>query len=362
MSRARRQSGWSLVELAVSLAIAALLTGLVLSLLPVARQVAGGDLQQRQLAQAEEALLGYSLSRYQLPFADSDGDGQANSGATLGLLPVRDLGLPSRLRLRYEVDNRLASAPARLFVPYLPDAYTGALSTAANGLDMCMRLSGTQRSTTPLGALGTPAAYALSLPDSVGHDAGQAGAGSIPLPGSQAAANQPALAVAAGHGELFARMSCPELLARAQGAAQNTMAAYSLSLATTFNRDFRLFDQRIAQLVKSQSEAGLALASVGLAMGIFDEAMAIILTAAGWPPSGFSIAVGIGEHVVASTSIGLSIASIVWAKADLDSAKEAIITAQTILDRAEADKTRIDRLYWDSAQAALRLEKGGTRR
>ena len=69
-----RQTGWSLVELAVSLVIAALLTALLFTLLPLGRQVASGDRQQRQLAQAEEALLGYGLSHYHLPFADADGE------------------------------------------------------------------------------------------------------------------------------------------------------------------------------------------------------------------------------------------------------------------------------------------------
>lgn len=358
----RRQRGWSLVELAVSLVIAALLVGVLFALLPLGRQVAAGDRQQRQLAQAEEALLGYGLAHYHLPYADSSGDGDADAGATAGWLPVRTLGLPPRLRIRYEVAGGLAADASRLYVPYLPPAELSRLTAAPNGLDLCIRLFELQRSGTALGAIGMQAAYGLAIPDSTGTALLDSASAAISLPGSEAAARQPSLTLATGSGELASRMACPQLLARAQGAAQAAMASHSIARVTDFNRDFREFDVRIAELVEAQARAGLAFASVGLAMGLFDQAMAIILTAAGWPPEGFAIAVGIAENVVAGVSIGYSIASVVWAKKDLDSAQKAVVEAKDVLDRVNKHKERTDRLYSDSVNAALRLEAGGTRR
>jgi len=363
MSRRPAQAGWSLVELAVSLAIAALLTGVLFALLPLGRQVAAGDRQQRELAQAEEALLGYGLAQYRLPFADSDNDGRADDGATRGWLPVKDLGLPARLRIRYEVDAGLAATPARLFVPYLPAAEMSRLSAAPNGLDLCIRLFERQRLAPGLGALGVPAAYALQAPDDSGNAMlDVASASDIALPGSEAAAMQPALTVAAGAGELASRMACPQLLARAQGAAQAAMAAYSISQATTFNHDFRTFDVKIAQLVQAQSQAALAFAGVGLALGLFDQIMGVVLMAAGWPPEGFAIAVGIAENAVSLTNIAYGIAAIVFAQADLDQANQTFADAEAARDRVSAHKERVDQLYLDSVEAALRLEAGGTRR
>lgn len=365
MTPRHRQSGWSLIELAVSLVIAALLTGLLFALLPLGRQVATGDLQQRQLAQAEEALLGFSLSHYHLPFADSNGDGEADAGAIQGWLPVRSLGLPPRLRVRYEVDAGLAADASRLYAPYLPASELSRLPATPNGLDLCIRLFARQRDTSALGILGMPAAYALAVPTDQGAAAAKLSNAATPiidLPGTDAAANQPVLGVAAGPGELASRMACPQLLARAQGAAQAAMAAYSIRQAADFNRDFRAFDVHIAELMQAQSQSGLAFAGVGLAMGLFDQAMGIILMAAGWPPEGFAIAVGIAENVVSVTSIAYAIASVVLAQADLDSANETLATTKETLERIEAQKQKTDQLYIDSVEAALRLAAGGTRR
>ena len=356
-----RQAGWSLIELAVSLVIAALLASVLFTLLPLGRQVATGDRQQRQLAQAEEALLGFGLAKFHLPFADSDGDGDANPGATQGWLPVRTLGLPPRLRVRYQVDASLAAEASQLFVPYLPDSEASRLPTTATGLDLCVRLFARQRDAQPLGALGMAAAYALAIPAKV--DAPLTGAmQAINLPGSQEATQEETLNVAAGPGELAARMACPQLLARAQGAAQAAMTAYSVRRAGDFNYDFRAFDLRIAQLVQAQSEAGLAFAGVGLAMGLFDQAMGVVLMAAGWPPEGFAIAVGIAENLVSMTSIGYAIASVVLAQADLESAEQTLIAAQDALKDVGEQKKRTDQLYVDSVEAALRLAAGGARR
>lgn len=362
MRRRAAQSGWSLVELAVGLVISALLTGLLFALLPLGRQVATGDRQQRQLTQAEEALLGYGLSHFRLPYADSDGDGRADANAAAGWLPVEDLGLSSRLRIRYALDATLATDAGRLFVPYLPASERSRLSPAVNGLDFCIRLLERQRNPVPVASLGMPAAYALAAPADAGHAAVDVASLPIPLPGSATAADAALMTRAAGTGELASRMACPQLLARAHGAAQAAMAAFSIQRATQFNRDFRDFDVKIAGLVKAQSESALAFAGVGLAMGLFDEAMAVILTAAGWPPEGFAIAVGIAEHVVALTSVAYAIAGVVWARNDLTSAEQGEDDAKKALERVEEDKKKVDQLYADSVLAALRLEAGGTRR
>jgi prepilin-type N-terminal cleavage/methylation domain-containing protein len=356
----RAQRGWSLVELAVALVIAAVLTMVVVTLLPLGVRVVDYDRQQRELAQAEQALLGHARVHARLPAADSDGDGDADAGATAGWLPVEDLGLPPRMRVRYQVQPDLAASPGNLFRPLLAPDYDTTTSNTANGLDLCMRLLLDQRAGTPLGGLGMPVGYYLAHSGTSGHaQAGDTGwnVAAQRLPGDAVVAD--VATAAAGPGEFASRLACTDRLARAEGSAQAALAAYSARRMADFYLQFRQFDIKIADLVHDQAESGLAFAGVDLAMAIADEAIAITLTAAGWPPDGLGIPIGIGEHVVALGSIGFAAYQVDAARKDLQSAQEGIAEAQQVLARATADRDRVQLLYTNANQTAVRLDQAG---
>lgn len=359
-----RQRGVSLVELAVGLVIAALLATLLLSVLPLGTEVADGERQQRQLASADEALLGYLRSHSRLPAADSDGDGRENTGSIDGWLPVTELGLPAHLRIRYQVQAALATAPGDVFRPLLPPDYRSAVGTAGNGLDMCMRLLLNQRDGLSIGGLDVPVAYYLGHPGAPGHETGPADAiwntAAQPVPG---AADAPVLSLAAGPAELASRLACPDRLARAQGGAQGAYAAYSAMRVTDLNRNFREFDVKIAQLIVDEATTTRNLAIYALADAIASEAVAIVLTAAGWPPDKLSIMVG-AKYLAAglagaTLSLALAIKGIVDAEQALNDANDDLNKRREHLALVETQRERTEALYVAASQNAIALDSAG---
>jgi prepilin-type N-terminal cleavage/methylation domain-containing protein len=95
------QSGFSLVEMAIVLAIVALLLG---GLLPT---LSGQIEQQRRnetskyMGEVRDALLGYAMANDTLPCPDTNGDGTAEATCTtvaqqVGTLPYKDLGVTDK--------------------------------------------------------------------------------------------------------------------------------------------------------------------------------------------------------------------------------------------------------------------------
>src|SRR5690606_22159147 len=122
----------------------------------------------------------------------------------LGLLPSAELGLPSTIRLRYQVLPALATTPDERFSPLLPPAYIGggtSLSMQLNGLDFCMALKDADAGTLP-GMEGIPTAFALMHPGPAGHDSQLSAA--FALPGSAGIGSRHVLAI--GPGELASRL------------------------------------------------------------------------------------------------------------------------------------------------------------
>jgi len=361
---AHRQRGVSLVELAVGLVIAALLATVLLSVVPLGTEVVDGERQQQELARADEALLGYLRSHNRLPAADSDDDGREDTGSTFGWLPVTDLGLPRHLRIRYQVQPTLATAPGDVFRPLLPPDYRGELGTAGNGLDMCMRLLLNQRDGLSIGGLDMPVAYYLGHPGAPGHETGPLDAvwdpAIQPVPG---AANAPVLSLAAGPAELAARLACPDRLARAQGGAQAAYAAYSAYRITNLNRDFRAFDVKIAQLIVDEATTSRNLAIYALADAITSEAVAVVLTAAGWPPDKMSILVGakyLASGLAGATlSLALAIKGIVDAEAALNEANAGLAKRREHLELVETHRERTEALYVAASRNAIALDTAG---
>lgn len=359
---ARHQQGWSLVELAVFLVIASVLGVLLVTMLPLGGRVMDGDRQQRELAQADQALLGYMRTHGHLPSADTDGNGVANGGALAGWLPVSDLGLSSRMRIRYQVQSNLAAAPTRVFQPLLPPDYQSQQRTASNGLDLCMQLLMSQRSALASAGLGMPLAYYLRHAGDTGHASGEAPAwdeSAQAMPGAEGGMS----ALAAGPGELASRLACPDRLARTQGGAQAAYAAYSALRISEFNREFREFDVKIGELIVEQATTARNLAIYRLADAISSEAVAIVLTAAGWPPDKAGIVAGTkylaGKLAGATLSLGIAIYGMYSAQTTLDAAEKDLDQRELNLDLVTAQRDRVRVLYENASSSAITLDNAG---
>ncbi|MGY0558953.1 MULTISPECIES: type II secretion system protein [unclassified Lysobacter] len=340
----RKTGGWSLVELAVVLMVMGVLGLALWQTLPLAPKVAAGDSAGRDLARAEQALLGYALAHSQLP-APVNEDG-------LGVLPTEMLGLPSQLKLRYQVQSSL-TAPGSDFKLSLPLAFgLGGPPPApqqVNGLDFCMRLKSAHLATLD-GMNGVPTAFALMHPGQAGHDQLSATAEFV-LPGSPGAAGRRVLAI--GPGEFASRLACPDRVARARGAAHAAYTAYDLAQIAREYKDFRTFAIQVAKMNKANADTGVAFAAFDVVYGVFTEMIAILQEAAGWPPDPFGIATGIVSHVAATVQLGLAIAAVATAAIDLDSAIEDVETAK---DQETAATANLDRMTTLANQSLLRAQ------
>lgn len=356
----RRPSGFTLVELAVALAVAALLTVFVARLLPLGTRMVDAERQLQELARAEQALLGYVRGHGRLPAADGDGDGRAD-GASDGLLPVVDLGLPRSMRIRYQAQPNLAAAlPNDLFDPFLPVG--GQTATNANGLDFCMRLLLNQRDRVAMAGLDMPLAYYLGHSGMAGHGRIDADAEWNPagqrLPGASDAPRALAV-VAAGAGELASRLACHDRLARTQGSAQAAYAAHSALDVTRFNFEFREFDILIAEIIRDQAKTGRDLAIYALAESITNQAIAITMMASGWPPDGATMTAGAKLLAKAVASIAEASKSLADAQEAYDEAVAGINDAQVRRDQVGEYRDRVQALYEDARDTTIALDHAG---
>ncbi|MDC7805929.1 prepilin-type N-terminal cleavage/methylation domain-containing protein [Luteimonas sp BLCC-B24] len=356
----RRQTGFSLVEMAVALVVVALLGVLVARLLPLGNELLDAERQQNELAQAEQALLGYMRSQSRLPAADGNGDGRAD-GATDGWLPVSDLGLPRRMRLHYQVQAALiVPAGAGLFEPVLAAADQPAASD--NGLDFCMQLLLNQRGEVAIAGLGVPVAYYLGHSGMRGHARSDADAqwspGAQALPGEPATAGSLAT-IAAGPGELAARLACPDRLARTQGSAQGAYAAHSALRMTEFNLQFREFDINIAETIREQAKVARDLAAYALAESITNQAISIVMLASGWPPDGATMAAGAKLAAKAAFDIGKNAYALKTAQDDYNEAVSGVEDARQRRNQVSAFRDRIRTLHAEARDTTVDLARAG---
>lgn len=333
-TRPDRAGGWSLVELSVVLLVAGVV-GLVLwRVLPLMPEVASGDPAARDLARAEQALLGYALAHSRLP-APVEDHGRR-------LLPVEALGLPPRLRIEYRVQPQLADAPTNRFVPALPG---GAAASPVNGLDLCMELKDVSGATLE-GMQGVPVAFALMHLGSRGLDGGDSG---FALPGSAQIGDRRVLAV--GPGEFASRLACPERISAVRAAARAAHAAADMEWVADRNLVFRGFASDVADMNMSNASMALKLATFDVALASATQVMAILQIASGWPPDPAAMAAGAKAEAKA-------IALLVTASVNLDKAIDRDDQASAALDTAirqeEAASGNVDRMQALADQALSR--------
>ncbi|WP_313173545.1 type II secretion system protein [Stenotrophomonas sp.] len=353
------QRGFSLVEMAIALVIAGLISAVVFALIPAGTQVLKADNDEQRMAQAEHALLGYLRANLKLPAADTDGDGRANPGQTAGWLPVRDLGLSSDTRILYQVQADLLPTLGSHFSPRIPDGTATNPTSPINGLDLCLRLMDLQKTAPKLPGIEFAAAYALAINNhraDVGADVGSA-AIAFHLPGLPDNAHR--LTQAAGIGELSSRLSCSDRVGRAQGAAQSAAAAYSTARVAEFNARFRKFDERTARALKAATDAGMAAAGAALAFAIFDETIAAVMTTPGDFETPLKITIALGEHANALTGIGYASYLVHLATGEVEEAEAALQAAKQAKEIAATQWQKASAASQAAKQSAIALDSAG---
>lgn len=347
----RGTGGFSLVEMAVVLVIMGAIGVVLWRMLPLAPKVAAGDIAARELAQAEQALLGYVLAHSRLP-APAIENG-------VGMLPVDAMGLPAKFKFRYQVQPSLTVSPGDGFAPLLPPPpgavpATPTVSGQINGLDFCIALKAAGNQTLT-GMDGIPTAFALMHGGPVGD--AQLAAAAFALPGSAALGERTVAAV--GPGELASRLGCPDRIARTQGAARAAYTAYDLTRVATEYERLRIFAIQVAQMNLDNAETGEVFAGFDVAFGIFMEALAILQEAAGWPPDALGIATGIASHVTATAQLAIAIYNLDAAIADVADANAGLTEANSQKTAATDNLARMNALADASLQHALVLDQTG---
>lgn len=350
-SPARASGGWSLVELAIVLVVVGVIGVVLWRMLPLAPQVAAGDAARRDLEQAEQALVGYALAHSRLP-APLIEDGVA-------LLPAETLGLPSRLKLRYQVQPALTAPPGDLFAPLLPPVYGGVggtptVSGQTNGLDFCMALK--NAGALSLGGMdGIPTAFALMHGGPAGHD-NLAGA-AFALPGARNVGERRIVAI--GPGEFAARLGCPDRVARVHGAARAAYTAYDLARIAHEYERLREFAVQVAEMNLENARANEMFAGFDVAYGIFLEALAILQEAAGWPPDPVGIATGIAAHVTATAQLAVAIVNLTSAVEERQAAEADVTQARLQHSASQTNSRRMQSLATTSLSRAQALDQRG---
>lgn len=354
--------GFSLVELAIALAILSLVVLLLLRMLSTQARVGIERFEQALLQRADAALTGFAAARHRLPCPDTDRDGRENCSdpAQAGYLPFRDLGLPDARagQLRYGVLRQagggvnLAQAGDRYY-PLLAQALPPAAATLplgnVNGLDFChqLRLSALLEPSqlTGNGLLHTlangvprPVAYAIAAPgrfdqdgDGLPFDGSQVGAsGAFDGPQGGGASDRDDRVLAIAPGQFWARLQCGEGMAAA-GHAHPNVATASRILAQA-GADYARVTELLVDLAEAKVDSATAAvltATAGLTMA---GAKAALATAQAL------LSLGAMAPVIAATvaAVAANTAAVAAAGVALSRANDALASARAIAARAAA--------------------------
>lgn len=364
MKSLRDQSGFSLLELAIGLVVTGVVGLLLWQLLPVSRQVAGGDAVQQQLRRVQDTLEGHVLSHSRLPCPAPDAGGvercsnASGSAVVSGVVPWRTLGLArADGDLKYAVyrvsGSDLAASGALSYAgnlpPDLPPIESHTPRTTRNGLDFCQSLR--QAVAAPsatlsggVGAGGVPVAYLLVSSGANsqfdGLNAGaQSGAGPVAfeLPGRSTSPSYDDQMAASGLAELSERLNCPGLLGKVNGLARSSYVAYDQTQNALMFQTYRGFVYRVRQTNTLFASFNVALSAAEVAITVANGLTSLSLAANSAGIGGGTIAGAVipalaaaAAQVAADVSLGLAVKAEVTANNQYNS-------AQTLYQQALAD-------------------------
>ena len=390
----RRQTGFSLVELGVVMAIVGIIGIIVWRWVVSTREPLQRPAILSQLAEARAAVEGFVLTRHRLPCAAADANGNEDCANTTSAvyLPWRTLGLNSSFgALHYGVNRGgvgldLAVLPPTLVSPDLninfsPDIPVVALDTDSavnaaaadvkaaitaashrrtqvNGLDWCRVLRRFAGNLAAAGVLeagnltaSIPVAFVLVHPG-VSNVLGGVGGWRFDFPGRPQAFDFDDIAVAIGPTDLSARIGCAARLGSMQVAGQGAYTAYDDARVVQEYWSLRLFDIDQAESALASAQTGVALAAVNLALATGSAALAVASAANTEGITIFGIVLSVANAVAAGVEVGL-------AEADLEEAKEVL---QASKDKEAAVRAYVIQLYetfTQSLNAAVLLDQKG---
>jgi prepilin-type N-terminal cleavage/methylation domain-containing protein len=338
-------TGFSLIELTVVLAIAAVIGLAIWKLLPLMRGTANVDTPRIALQEAQTAIEGFILRENRLPCPASSPNGveDCTGNVQVGTLPYSTLGLSAGVALRYGVyrnaaafvknDADLAQAKQR-YLPTSPINIIGAI----NGLDFCVGLKNAIASPNVLAASagGVSIAYGLAHAGANGNFEG-ANADvnpSFELTSNAQTSDYDDKVIIAGHSELFGRLNCPQRLGNANGAARSLYAAFDNNLNAALYAEYREFVVQVREKNLLFAISTLAIASADFAIAGAGAATSIALAAA-------TVGIGAGTVIGAGGAVAAATAAEIAAAAGVVSAGIALDKAKNQRDAANANKLNL---------------------
>lgn len=366
----RRQRGFSLVELSVSLVVMGILGLLLWRWILAAQEPITAQKIQQQLTEAQAAVEGFVLANHRLPCPAVAAIGTEACGNPAAVaLPWRTLGVSSAMGgLHYGVNRGggadLAVLPAAtiapdlnidfLSVPLATAPVTNASATVAitaadevstlitaassrrsqvNGLDWCRVLRTNAANPAAPGILqagnaanSLPVAYILVHPGQNaqfdGNNAlGVGGSFKYDLPGREQDEQYDDVARAVGPADLSARLGCVTRLSAAMSAAQAAFAQYDTTRVMQQYWSLRAYDLITSQSALNLAGTRLALAGISLALAVTDT---IIYVASALNTEGLNavlVALAIASVVTAGFDLGFAAADVAAAVATLEASK-----------------------------------------
>ncbi len=339
----RQNLGFSLIEIAVVLAVSAVIGLAIWKLLPALRGAASENTPRAQLLDAQQALEGFVLLQHRLPCPDANGDGLEDCGGTAaaGSLPFRTLALSQGATIRYgafrnanaalpTIDADLVVARLRFSppVPPVPAPSPGVIG----GLDFCVALKNAI-AVSPAGVVAAgaiPVAFALVHPGENGQIETANTTTSFAIGSAPKQAGYDDQVLTAGLSEMFGRINCPERLGTANGAARAAYAAYDIDRMAAFHERFRKFDIRVQEQNLAVTELNLLIAAADTAAVTADTAIALA-AAVDTELTSLLLSVPALLFAVAETIYGLveSTQAVIDAKASLAESRDNFAAAQT---------------------------------
>ncbi|MHB0763048.1 type II secretion system protein [Stutzerimonas sp. NM35] len=308
-----QQSGFSLLEMALTLAVLGFLFAMVPMILSVlgGAQSASPSLDRKKLA--VNSAVGFIVQHDRLPCPDANGDGNEDcNGARSGRFPWRTAGLGQPLvndrgfPFQYAVYQHANANLVTLQSSYQPSLLNGGPSLQRNALDFCQGLrlgvSGGQQQgeasvQAHIGSAGVNPAFLLVDPGPLDADRdgrpfdGINAKGLVFESGGRSQSDDyDDQVMAMSFAELATRLGCPSILARVSAATRDANAAYDAQRAFKFYLDFRKFGVEVR-------ETNLDIAELKRTIALFNSAASIAMglndLATGLSSASGAIAVGV---------------------------------------------------------------------
>ncbi|MCQ4241642.1 type II secretion system protein [Stutzerimonas stutzeri] len=300
--KVHRQSGFSLLEMALSLAV----LGFLFAMVPMALSVLGSaqsaspSLDRKKLA--VNSAVGFIVQHDRLPCPDANGDGYEDcNGSRSGRFPWRTAGLGQQLvndrgfPFQYAVYQHANANLVALQSSYQPSLLSGATPLQSNALDFCQGLrlgvsGGLQPGEASVqahtGSARVNPAFLFVDPgpldadrDGRPFDGINAKGLVFESTGHSQSDDYDDQVTAMSFAELAVRLDCPSILARVSAATRDSNAAYDARRAFKFYLDFRKFgvevretNLEIAELKREIAEFNTAASA---AMALNDAAAAL---------------------------------------------------------------------------------------